>query len=92
MPESGNGVISRNNFNSLAGYILDSPKAVAAMKAHGVSLTEAVAISMYTSQAYVEINREIRDNNESPAVTALREAFTSGLAKLPSFRVKEKYF
>ncbi len=82
---STSAMIDEGGFMAAARSLLDTPGAVAAMEQHGVTLGEAVAISMYTSQAYVEINGQIRSGNETQEITALKEAFVSGLDKLPSF-------
>lgn len=79
------GPVSVEQFESSARAILETPETVKAMKKHGVSLTEAIAISCYTSQSYVAINGQLRSDNPHPAATALAEAFNSGLSKLPSF-------
>lgn len=85
LTQSTTSMVNAENFEAAARALLETPGAVAAMQAHGVTLEEAVAISMYTSQAYVNINDQIRTGNETPEITQLREKFTSGLAKLPSF-------
>lgn len=82
---STSSMLDETGFMGAARSLLETPEAVKAMQTHGVTLGEAVAISMYTSQAYVEINGQIRSGNETPEVTQLKEAFISGLDKLPSF-------
>lgn len=82
---STTGMITETSFRSIAEAVLTSPLSVAGMKEYGVTLDEAVAISMYTSQAYVSINDGIRGNTGKPEIDALAAAFKSGLAKLPSF-------
>jgi hypothetical protein len=77
--------LSASQFRDSAMALLNTPESVKAMKEHGVTLAEAVAISMYTSQSYREINDQLRSGNPTPEVQALGEAFTSGLAKLPSY-------
>lgn len=82
---SGDSYINQEQFRSIAESILNTPMNVAGMKEYGVSLDEAVAISMYTSQAFGNVNDALRNGVQDPAMQGLATAFTNGLAKLPSF-------
>ncbi|MEM8795473.1 MAG: ADP-ribosyltransferase [Pseudomonadota bacterium] len=77
--------INQGTFDSIMDAVLDTPRTAAAMEAYGVTLEEAIAISMYTSQAYRQVNDSLRNNDGNPAMQGLANAFTSALAKLPSF-------
>jgi len=85
LANSGDGYVNQKQFLSIAEAILNTPMNVAGMKEYGVTLDEAVAISMYTSQAFVQVNDALRNNLGDPAMDGLAQAFTNGLAKLPSF-------
>lgn len=85
LENSTDGYINQTTFRSVAEAILNTPMNVAGMKEYGVTLDEVVAISMYTSNAFNEVNDALRNGVQDPAMQGLATAFTNGLAKLPSF-------
>lgn len=69
----------------IASEILDRPTATKAMARHGVSLEEAVAIYMYTTDAYKDINPALWGGKAmTDDIQGCVDLIRSGLDKLPS--------
>jgi hypothetical protein len=79
----GGDALNKGNLESGAEKILGSPTALQAMKAGGLSLTEAVSIFMYTTGDYSSINAQLRTGRVSGDVRAVTDECISGMAKLP---------
>jgi hypothetical protein len=75
---------NEHTLDAAAHSILGNSRAVLAMKEHGLSLSEAVSIHIYTTEAYKEINAELRLKTVRPDTDAIVEQCKSGMAKLPS--------
>lgn len=82
--------VTKQAYERAAGIVLSRPGATQLMQQHGLTLDEAVALHIYTTDAYTEINNDIREDAENnydnlPAhIKQLKDNFESGLAKLPS--------
>lgn len=86
--EKGNSTelnLNREKFDEHAHIILTSPKALAVMVNYKLTITEAVAIRMYTTGGFTTINANLRGDIRDKATDELTTQFTNGLAKLPAF-------
>lgn len=77
--------LNREKFDEHAHTILTSPKALAVMVNYKLTITEAVAIRIYTTGGFSKINENLRGDIRDPATDELTKQFTNGLSKLPSF-------
>ncbi|MGQ3293346.1 MAG: ADP-ribosyltransferase, partial [Shinella sp.] len=77
--------LNREKFDENVHKILTSPKALAVMIENKLTITEAVAIRMYTTGGFTTVNANLRGEVRDQATDELTKQFTNGLAKLPSF-------
>lgn len=82
---SSRAELNKRKFDECAHGLIASPSAVTAMQTYGLTLSEAIAIRMYSSEGFRDINADLRGNVGDPLVANLVDEFTKGLAKLPSF-------
>lgn len=77
--------LNERKFHEFANGLVDSPSAVTVMKTYGLTLSEAIAIRMYSSEGFRDINHDLRNQLGDSMIKIVVDEFTNGLAKLPSF-------
>lgn len=84
----GGTALGSSLLDTMASWILENPKALGAMQAHGLSLAEAVAIAAYThlgpDSRCTAINQGIREGD--PSLQPFQRTLEQGLEKLPPHR------
>ena len=87
--DGGSIGVTKQAYEQAASIVLSRPGATQLMAEHNITLDEAVALHIYTTDAYLGINNEIREdapdyNNLPTHIKQLKDNFESALSKLPS--------